>query len=61
MTRLCVLLGVMLCALALLLGAGCAEADRAQWDEAMRDARGDNMKMRYGGGESLDRGSLAPR
>ena len=41
MWRLCAL------ALALVFGAGCVtEADRKQWDEAMKDLRGDNMKMR---------------
>jgi hypothetical protein len=43
MKRLCAL-GVLL-----ILGVGCAtEADKAQWDEAMKDLRGDNMKMRTG-------------
>ncbi len=41
MRRLCILI-------ALLAGPGCTmtDADRAQLDAAMRDARGDNMKMR---------------
>lgn len=41
MRRLCVLI-------ALLAGPGCTmtDADRAQLDAAMRDARGENMKMR---------------
>jgi hypothetical protein len=37
-----------LCALvcALLFGVGCAsDGDRAKWDDAMRDLRGDNMQM----------------
>jgi hypothetical protein len=40
MIRLGALLGViMLC-------AGCSSvADRAQWEEAMKDLRGDNMEM----------------
>ncbi len=40
MRRLCVL------ACALVLGLGCTAGDKAQWDEALRDLRGDNMKMR---------------
>jgi hypothetical protein len=48
-----------LLAFVLLFGVGCTEADRAQWDEAMRDARGDNMKM--GSGNTTPRsGSLQP-
>jgi hypothetical protein len=40
MRRLCVL------TLALLFGLGCVtEGDRAQWGEALKDLRGDNMKM----------------
>jgi hypothetical protein len=38
-----------LCALvcALLFGVGCAsDSDRAKWDDAMKDLRGDNMQMR---------------
>ncbi|HKB37230.1 MAG TPA: hypothetical protein VKD72_12310 [Gemmataceae bacterium] len=39
--RLCLLV------CALLLAAGCVTpADKAQWDEAMKEWRGDNMKMR---------------
>jgi len=37
-----------LCALAcaLLFGVGCAsDSDRAKWDDAMKDLRGDNMRM----------------
>jgi hypothetical protein len=31
----------------LVFGIGCAtEADQAQWNQAMKDLRGDNMKMR---------------
>jgi hypothetical protein len=38
-------LWVLLCALLVL--AGCAsDSDRKQWDEALKDLRGDNMKMR---------------
>ncbi len=40
-----------LCALgfALSLSLGCAtENDQAQWNEAMKDLRGDNMRMRTG-------------
>jgi hypothetical protein len=29
----------------LLLGFGCTAADKAQWQEALRDLRGDNMEM----------------
>jgi hypothetical protein len=32
----------------LFLGAGCSEAHQEQWNEAMKDWRGDNMQMRYG-------------
>ena len=43
MKRLCAL------GLVLLFGLGCAtEADNAQWNEAMKDLRGDNMRMRTG-------------
>jgi hypothetical protein len=43
MKRLCFL--CILCIL--LLGAGCAsEGGKSQWDEFMKDLRGDNMKMR---------------
>jgi hypothetical protein len=27
---------------------GCTEADKAQWQDALKDARGDNMQMRSG-------------
>jgi hypothetical protein len=40
-----------LCALGFLLifSLGCAtEADNAQWNEALKDLRGDNMRMRTG-------------
>jgi hypothetical protein len=41
--RLCLL--VVLCC-ALFTGLGClTESDKAQWNEAMRDLRGDNMKL----------------
>src|SRR5262245_46910520 len=41
MWRLCVL------AFALLFSVGCVtEADRAQWQEALKDLRGETMKMR---------------
>jgi hypothetical protein len=34
---------------------GCAtEADQAQWNEAMKDLRGDNMKMRTGNWGKVD-------
>jgi hypothetical protein len=37
---LCIILG------ALSIFGGCAtEADKVQWNEAMKDLRGDNMKM----------------
>jgi hypothetical protein len=35
-------------AFVLLLGVGCSETDQAQWNDAMKDWRGDNMQMRYG-------------
>ena len=35
--------------LALVCALGCAtENDQAQWNEALKDLRGDNMKMRSG-------------
>jgi hypothetical protein len=35
--------------LVLIFGLGCAtEADNAQWNEALKDLRGDNMRMRTG-------------
>jgi hypothetical protein len=38
-------LWLLLCAL--LFGLGCAsEGDKQQWNEAMKDLRGDNMQMR---------------
>jgi hypothetical protein len=37
-------LWVLLCAV--LFCVGCAAEDQAQWNEAMKDARGDNMQMR---------------
>jgi hypothetical protein len=40
MKYLCVLVS------ALLFGAGCAsDSDRAKWDDALKDLRGDNMQM----------------
>ncbi len=40
-----------LCALVLALGLGlqwgCTAADKAMWDEAMKEARGENMTLRY--------------
>ena len=46
---------VLLCAL-LLCGGCMSEGDKAQWNEALRDLRGDNQRMRndYGGGSSTD-------
>jgi hypothetical protein len=36
---------VLICAL--LFGVGCAtEDDRAKWNDALKDLRGDNMQMR---------------
>jgi hypothetical protein len=41
MKRLCVLL------CALFLGLGCAsDVDKAKWNDAWKDARGDNMQMK---------------
>jgi hypothetical protein len=35
--------------LVLIFSLGCAtEADNAQWNEALKDLRGDNMRMRTG-------------
>jgi hypothetical protein len=49
MIRLC----VVLCAL--FLGFGCAsEGDKAMWESAIKDLRGDNMQMRGGLSESRD-------
>jgi hypothetical protein len=52
MKRLCTL------SFALAFGLGCAtEGDQAQWNEALKDLHGDNMKMRtgkWGKGESDD-------
>jgi hypothetical protein len=40
LSLLCIILG------ALSICGGCAtEADKLQWNEAMKDLRGDNMKM----------------
>ncbi len=39
----------------LVFALGCAtEADQAQWNEAMKDLRGDNMKMRTGNWGKVD-------
>jgi hypothetical protein len=48
-------LWVLLCAL-LCCGGCLTEADKAQWREAWKDARGDNQNMRsdFGGGSSSD-------
>ena len=36
---------VLVCAL--LFGVGCSsDSDRAQWNDALKDLRGDNMQMR---------------
>ncbi len=42
MTRLCLLVGI------LLLMAGCTAEDQQQWNEAMKDWRGDNQVFRGG-------------
>jgi hypothetical protein len=35
-------------ALALLFSSGCSsDGDKGSWDEVWKDARGDNMQMRY--------------
>ena len=48
MRRLCLVI-VLLCAV------GCAtESDQAQWNEAMKDLRGDNMRMRTANWGKLD-------
>jgi hypothetical protein len=58
MLRLSILLGVLACF------AGCeSPGDRAQWEEAKKDLRGDNMQMRGGDFsalESMDGSSLRP-
>ena len=52
-----------LCAMGFILAfaLGCAtEADNAQWNEAMKDLRGDNMRMRtanWGKGDNDDTSS----
>lgn len=41
---------------ALAFSLGCAtESDQAQWNEAMKDLRGDNMRMRTGNWGKADR------
>jgi hypothetical protein len=52
-----------LLALALFLGFGCAtESDKAQWNEALEDWRGDNMKMRSDtSGDSDTSTTMKPR
>ncbi|HEV2950094.1 MAG TPA: hypothetical protein VGX70_22135 [Gemmataceae bacterium] len=41
--------------IAFLCVLGCAtESDQAQWNEAMKDLRGDNMKMRTGKWGNVD-------
>jgi hypothetical protein len=58
MTRLLALAFVLAMAL------GCAtEADQAQWNEAIKDLRGDNMKMRtanWGRSDNADDPTPAP-
>jgi hypothetical protein len=50
MMRLCVL------AFALMFGLGClTPEDKKQWQEALKDARGDNMEMRGFGDSSRSR------
>jgi hypothetical protein len=52
-----------LCAVcfALALGLGCAtESDQAQWNEAMKDLRGDNMRMRTGNWGKADSDDSMP-
>jgi hypothetical protein len=40
---------VLALGLVLIFSLGCAtEADNAQWNEALKDLRGDNMRMRTG-------------
>jgi len=48
--------------LILVFSLGCAtEADNAQWNEALKDLRGDNMRMRTGNwGKSDSDDSMTP-
>jgi hypothetical protein len=39
-------LGLLLCALVLCWGLGCASDSGGSWDEVWKDLKGDNMKMR---------------
>jgi hypothetical protein len=41
-------LWLVFCVLLSLGLEGCTEADKAQWQEALKDARGDNMEMGSG-------------
>jgi len=44
-------LGVLLCALLFCLGCG-SDGEKSQWDDALKDLRGDNMEMKGFGGMS---------
>ena len=50
--------------LCLLVGSGCAtDANRSEWDGALRDLRGDNMKMQsseWGSDKTLSQRTMAP-
>jgi hypothetical protein len=37
---------LLVCAVALAFGLGCASDPQGSWDEVWKDLRGDNMKMR---------------
>ena len=42
--------------LVLFLALGCTEADKVQWNDALKDLNGDNMNMQYGGSTKGDGG-----
>jgi hypothetical protein len=49
---------------AVLLGLGCAaDGNKAQWDEVLKDLRGDNMQMRtnFSGIDGIDDHPVQPK
>jgi hypothetical protein len=52
-------LGILLCAL-LLCGGCLSDSDKAAWNAALKDARGDNQKMHNDFSGHLEGGELRP-
>jgi hypothetical protein len=51
MRRILAVIVLFGCALALAASFGCSTEDKAQWQQALGDLRGDNLKMKYFGSE----------